>query len=460
MLNRTRTESEAQIIRHAATSLFTHEELDPLMERIGDARFVLLGEATHGTSDFYFWRARLTQRLIQEKGFSFVAVEGDWPSCYTVNRYVKNYEGVGATAREVLHDFERWPTWMWANWEVVALVEWLRRYNDNLKYLPTTDPPPKVGFYGLDVYSLWESLEEIIRYLKQYSPEDVDAALRAYSCFQPYGEDVQAYAFATRFVPTSCEDEVLNLLVEMQEHTRADTHDGDPEAAFDAEQNALAAVGAERYYRTMIRGDVESWNVRDQYMVDTLERLVEHHGSSSKAIVWEHNTHIGDARATPMARVGMVNVGQLVRERRSDEGVVLVGFGTYRGSVIAGREWGAPMEVMPVDEARSSSWEGKFHDALAADSLLIFPDGGEESSSASGNDGADADIKKFFQQSYGHRAIGVVYDPDIDRQGGYVPSSLSQRYDAFIYLETTHALHPLHISADAHEPPETFPWGV
>jgi erythromycin esterase-like protein len=292
------------------------------------------------------------------------------------------------------------------------------------------------------------------------SPEDLGAALRAYSCFQPYGEDVQAYAFATRFVPTSCENEVLNLLLEIRKRAQADTHEGDPEAAFNAEQNALAAVGAERYYRTMIRGDVESWNVRDQYMVDTLERLVEHHGSSSKAIVWEHNTHIGDARATPMAGAGMVNVGQLVRERRGHEGVVLVGFGTYRGTVIAGREWGAPMEKMPVYEARSSSWEGRFHDALAADSLLIFPDGEEESTNASGNDGADSASKEFFRRNYGHRAIGVVYDPDIDRQGGYVPSSLSRRYDAFIHLETTHALHPLHIVPETHEPPETYPWGV
>ncbi len=460
MLNRTYTLSEAQIIRRAATSLATREDLDPLMERIGDARFVLLGEATHGTSDFYFWRARLTQRLIQEKGFSFVAVEGDWPSCYTVNRYVKDYEGAGASAREVLYDFDRWPTWMWANWEVVALVEWLRRHNDDLKYLPTPTPPPKVGFYGLDVYSLWESLEEIIRYLKENSPEDLEAALRAYSCFQPYGEDVQAYAFATRFVPTSCENEVLNLLKEIRKRAQADTHEGDPEAAFNAEQNALAAVGAERYYRTMIRGDVESWNVRDRYMVDTLERLVEHHGSSSKAIVWAHNTHIGDARATPMARAGMVNVGQLVRERRGHEGVVLVGFGTYRGTVIAAREWGGPMEKMPVFEARSSSWEGRFHDALVADSLLILPAGEEESTTASGNDVAESASREFFRRNYGHRAIGVVYDPDTDRQGGYVPSSLSRRYDSFVHLETTHALHPLHVVPETYEPPETYPWGV
>lgn len=406
------------------------------MERIGGAHFVLLGEATHGTSEYYLWRTRLSQRLIQEKGFSFIAVEGDWPDCYRVNRYIKGYAEAGKSAHQVLNAFERWPTWMWANWEVVALVEWLRQYN---AALPQNQP---IGFYGLDVYSLWESLTEVTQYLEQNAPDALQAAYSAYACFQPYGEDAQAYAYATRLVPTSCENEVIDLLRKTQHKAQQTHYDGDAESAFNAEQNARVAVGAERYYRTMIQGDAESWNIRDTHMVDTLRHLVQYHGESVKAIVWEHNTHIGDATATPMAAAGMVNVGQLVRERFSRDDTVLVGFGSYRGSVIAGRSWGAPMESMPVPEARPDSWEGVLHQSLGEDSLLIFDD------------------SNAFAEVRGHRAIGVVYDPYDRRGGSFVPTSLSRRYDAFIYLEKAQALHPLHLEPRTDQPPETYPWGV
>src|SRR5215218_11022046 len=280
------------------------EDLDPLLERIGDARCVLLGEASHGTSEYYAWRARISERLIREKGFSFIAVEGDWPDCYEVNRYVKGYPDSGRNAREVLRTFERWPTWMWANEEVVSLAEMLRGHNEGLP------EGRKVGFYGLDVYSLTESMDEIISYLERADPDAVPAARRAYRCFEPYGEDAREYARATAFVPTSCEEEVVSLLSELR-GTVARYEDG-PETRFAAEQNALVVKNAEAYYRTMVRGGAASWNVRDRHMAETLERLIEHHGPGAKGIVWEHNTHIGDARHTDMARSGMVNVGQLV----------------------------------------------------------------------------------------------------------------------------------------------------
>jgi len=428
------------MVGQVATPLQTMTDLDPLLERIGDSRFVLLGEATHGTSEFYQWRARLSQRLIQEKGFSFIVVEGDWPDCYRVNRYIKGYQNSGESAYRVLHQFERWPTWMWANWEVVALVEWLRHYNSN------QEENKKVGFYGLDVYSLWESLSEVTNYLQQHAPDALETAYRAYGCFQPYAEDVYAYAHATRLVPTSCENEVVDLLLETQRKAHESHYDGDSEATFNAEQNAYITVEAERYYRTMIRGNVESCNIRDHHMVDTLERLVHHYGDTTKVIIWEHNTHIGDARATPMSNHGYVNVGQLMRDDYTANDVVLVGFGAYQGSVIAGRSWGAPMERMPVAEASSGSWEARLHETLGEDSLLIF----SESRQAF----------EYFQQVHGHRAIGVVYDPNEDRQGSFVPTSLSRRYDAFIYLEQTEALHPLHIEPKTDQPPETYPWGV
>ena len=428
-------------VKEIAHPLDTQASLDPLMDRIGDARIVLLGEATHGTSEYYLWRARLTQRLIQEKEFSFVAVEGDWPDCYRINRYVKGHQNAGESAHSVLHAFERWPTWMWANWEVAALVEWMRRHNDAMPV------DRRAGFYGLDVYSLWDSLAEVTRFLEQNHPDSVAAAYRAFDCFQPYDSDAQAYARASQLVPMSCEKDVIDLLLETQRHAHKTRYEGDIEAAFNAEQNARVTVGAENYYRTMVEGGPESWNIRDRHMTDTLENLLQHHGPGSKAIVWEHNTHIGDARATPMSDYGMVNVGQLIRERHDRNDVVLVGFGSHRGTVIAGRSWGAPMKRLPIDEARPESWEGVLHTTLGEDSLLIF---------AESEDAAEA-----FSEVRGHRAIGVVYDPYIDRSGSYVPTALSERYDAFIYLEETRALHPMHIEPEtAHEPPETYPWGV
>ncbi len=424
----------AERVRELAQPLEDADDLDPLLERIGDAKYVLLGEASHGTSDYYTWRARLSKRLIEEKGFSFVAVEGDWPDCTRVNRFVKGYGG--ESARETLRAFSRWPTWMWANWEVVAFTEWLRNHNEGLS------DDEKVGFYGLDVYSLWESLEAVTDYLKRTDPEALETAKRAYKCFEPYHEDAQDYAHATAFVPTSCEAEVVDLLTTLRR--KAQTHD-DPKAHFNAEQNARVAVDAERYYRAMIRGGPESWNIRDHHMVDTLENLMQHHGPESKAIVWEHNTHIGDARATDMAGADMVNVGQLVREKHAADDVVLVGFGSFEGSVIAGASWDAPMERMSVPPAREGSWERVLHEAGVGNALFITRDLQGE----------------IFRTRRGHRAIGVVYNPARERYGNYVPTTLPERYDAFLYLDKTSALHPLHMEETTQgEPPETYPWGM
>jgi erythromycin esterase-like protein len=421
-------------VREAEYRLETAADLDPLIEAIGDSRYVLLGEASHGTSEYYLWRARLSQRLIEEKGFSFICVEGDWPDCYRVNRYIKGYDDAGASAYEVLHTFQRWPTWMWANWEVAALVEWLRKHNS---VLPVSE---RVGFYGLDVYSLWESMDAVLDYLQQHDPESIETAKRAYQCFEPYGEDAQRYAWATAMVPTDCENEVIDTLTKLRQ--RAPTFPKDHESAFNAEQNALVMVNGEHYYRAMIRSDSGSWNVRDRHMAETLARLMGHYGSSAKCIVWEHNTHIGDARATDMASAGMVNVGQLIRERERD--VMLVGFGSYRGTVIAGNAWGAPMEAMPMPPAAEGSWEHYLHSASPDDRLILLND----------------ETSDTFNQRRGHRAIGVVYHPDRERYGNYVPTVLADRYDAFIYLDKTQALHPLHIEPQITTPPELYPWGV
>lgn len=424
-------------ISSRSTLLRDTASLDPLMQRIGDAHYVLLGEASHGTSEYYTWRTRISQRLIEEKGFRFIAVEGDWPDCYELNRYVKGWSGHGQTARDVLRRFDRWPTWMWANWEVVALAEWLREYNMGRA------EEDKVGFYGLDVYSLWESLDAIYRHIRQYHPEHMENALAALTCFEPFGREGQDYALHTRLVAEDCEDEVIELLAKLR--AVRPNYPDDPEEHFNAEQNALVAVDAERYYRAMVRSDDMSWNVRDVHMADTLDRLVTHHGEGAKAIVWEHNTHIGDARATDMANSGMVNIGQLVRERHSREDTVLVGFGAYGGSVIAGSRWGSPMEIIPIPDAIKGSWEWMLHQANARDRLLIT--------------NRFEDVREF-DETHGHRAIGVVYHPERERYGNYVPTRLGDRYDAFLYFDRTEALHPLHIhERAAHEMPETYPWG-
>ena len=432
---------DATALRAASLPLETADDLDPLLDRIGDARYVLLGEASHGTSEYYTWRTEITKRLVAEKGFSFVGVEGDWPDCYRVNRYAKAYADSGTSAESVLHEYERWPTWMWANREIVALAEWLREHNRPL------DETDRVGFYGLDVYSLWDSMHAVVDYLERIDPQLAEGARRAYRCFDPYAEDAQDYARATYLVPADCEREVVSVLRALREKKPAYRDDG-RESYFDAEQNALVARNAELYYRTMVRGGPTSWNVRDTHMVETLERLMQHHGPRAKAIVWEHNTHIGDARYTDMARAGMVNVGQLVRQAHERDGVVLVGFGSHRGTVIAGDEWGAPMRRMQVPPARDGSWEACCHDALRGDGLLVF-------------DGGDDGGIRGLDEAIDHRAIGVVYDPRRERWGNYVPTLMARRYDAFLYIDESRALDPLHMPAHVdHEIPETYPTGM
>jgi erythromycin esterase len=425
-----------KLLLENSVELKSISDLDILIEKIADAKYVMLGEASHGTHEYYTWRTHISKKLIEKKGFSFIAVEGDWPDCYRINRYIKGYENGGKDAYEVLHTFNRWPTWMWANWEVVALTEWLHKRNKLL------NDAEKTGFYGLDVYSLWESLDAIINYLEKKDPETKRAALEAVKCFEPYkNEDGQSYAFAT-LIPESCEQEVVRLLAGIRKNL---THNkNDPESELNAEQNAYVAVNAEKYYRTMINRGPESWNIRDHHMADTLNRLVKFHGKNAKAIIWEHNTHIGDARATDMAKSGMTNLGQIVNENNSKQDVYSVGFGTYKGTVVAGTEWGDVMRIMNVPGAEPGSWEYLLHHLNDINRIVFM----------------NERMKHELKGKFNHRAIGVVYHPKREHLGNYVPSIMSQRYDAFIFLDKTTALHPLHIETNGHLIPETFPFGV
>lgn len=421
-------------IRGLARPLVDARDLDELAASVSASRFVCLGEASHGTAEYYRWRGDLSKRLIEAHGFTWIGVEGDWPDCWRINNWVRGRCDQALDAVHLLGRFERWPTWMWANREVAEFLDWLRGWN------LARPEPERIGFYGLDVYSLWDSLRTVITWLELNAPEALPDAEQAWLCFQPYGEDPQRYAWSTRLVPTSCETDVVALLVEVRRRAQSRTD----EDSFDALQNAITAAGAERYYRVMMRGDRASWNVRDQHMADTVDRLAAHLGDRSKGLIWEHNTHVGDARGTDMAGRGMVTVGQLLRERHDADGVALIGFAGHRGSVLAGRGWGEPEEVLLVPAARRDSHEDLLHRALGRPSVLVF--------------GADRSAH-WLRVWLGHRAIGVVYDPAREL-GNYVPTRMGARYDALLWFEQTEALHPLHHESRPIEPElETQPTG-
>ncbi len=391
-------------------------DLDILINEIGNSQYVLIGEASHGTSEFYTWRANITKRLIQEKGFNLIAVEGDWPAAYSLNQYIQGQ--TGGTAQQAVQAFQRWPTWMWANQEVATFSEWLWQNNQSLAQ------NQKVGFYGMDVYSMWESLEEVRAYMETADPAIAQLARNAQICLEPYNRDEQLYAQATA-QGTSCAQQMQALLEAVQAYRSRQP--ANHEAAFNAEQNALVAVNAERYYTQMIRSSTGSWNVRDRHMQETVNRLVAHRGNGAKIVIWAHNTHVGDARFTDMATSGMVNIGQLIREQHAAQGVYLVGFGSYQGQVVASSMWGAATRVMNVPAAMNNSWEDILHRYSAEDKLLLMRE--------------LQDIPEALQRR-GHRAIGVVYNP-ASEAGNYVPTVLPRRYDAFLFIDQTTALNPL-----------------
>ncbi|ETP67426.1 Erythromycin esterase homolog [Planococcus glaciei] len=398
-------------------------DLAPIIEAIGDAKIVMLGEASHGTSEFYTIRAELSKRLIREKGFTLIAVEGDWPSSQQVNRFIKGYGHGGKTAREVLQAFTRWPTWMWANEEIAAFIDWLKLHNEKSE--------TKTGFYGIDIYSLWESMDEVVHYLAHTNPAgaDLELAKKAFSCFEPFNREPEGYAISSANFSTVCVDEVSKLLASIranEEHYR-----DEQECGLNLEINALVTKNAEDYYRAMVKSGEISWNIRDEHMVEAINEVRDYHGQDAKIIIWEHNTHIGDARATDMRNDGMLNVGQVLREQNRPEDVFAVGFGTYEGTVIASQAWGVPYEVMAVPPARVNSWEEILHRTGPHDKYLLFDSGNFTS----------------FDRWTGHRAIGVVYNPEHEAHGNYVPSRIASRYDAFVFIDRTKALVPLEVKS-------------
>lgn len=442
----------ANVVRensHALTG--ASSDYDPLIQEIGDARFVLLGEASHGTHEFYRERAQITKRLIQEKNFNAVTVEADWPDAYRVNRYVRG-ASEDAEAIDSLAGFKRFPTWMWRNADVLDFVGWLREHNDAL----TTDAH-KVGFYGLDLYSLHASIEAVLGYLNKVDPQAAERARYRYSCFDHFGEDTQAYGYAAGFNLTeSCEQEVVSQLLELRKRA-ADYASRDGRVAADdfffAEQNARLVKNAEEYYRSMFRGAVPSWNLRDRHMAETLESLVRHfakQGQAAKVVVWEHNSHLGDARATEMGERGELNVGQLVRERHGNN-AVLIGFSTYTGTVTAASDWDAAAERKRVRPALRNSYEELFHE-VGVPRFQISVGGGSLAASA-------------LRPPRLERAIGVIYRPETERQSHYFYARLADQFDQLLHFDQTRAVEPLEpmpewTMEEVGEPAETFPSGL
>jgi erythromycin esterase-like protein len=433
-------------VRRASNPLrVSAPDLGSLVESIGNARFVLLGEASHGTHEFYEMRARMTQRLIEDHGFSAVAVEADWPDAYRVNRYVRG-ESEDDDAENALGSFKRFPTWMWRNSVVVDFVGWLRDYN------ASRSASGRAGFYGLDLYSLFGSIEAVVSYLDKVDPAAARRARARYSCFDHFSEDSQAYGYsAARGMTESCEGQVVAQLLELRASAYA-SRDGyvAEDEFFFAEQNARLAKNAESYYRSMFRGRVSSWNLRDQHMVETLDALAAHlerRVAGAKIVVWAHNSHLGDARATEMGERGEWNVGQLVRQRHGPASV-LVGFTTHDGTVTAATDWDEPARRKRVVPSLPSSIERICHDTGVHSFSLDLRGAGEAA--------------RLLASPRLERAIGVIYRPETERASHYFHAHVSRQFDLLIHIDRTRAVEPLEREAPwtDPEPWETYPTGL
>lgn len=437
---------DAATVADAAHPVTGLGDYDRLIDLAGEAQFVLIGEASHGTHEFYATRAGLTRRLIEEKGFRLLALEADWPDMLRVHRHVTG-RAAERSAAEALGDFRRFPAWLWRNTVMTGFVDWLRRWN-----LQPDREGARAGIFGLDLYSMHASMASVLGYLAKVDPDAAQRARRRYSCFEHFGEDPQAYGYATtRGHAESCEQAVVAQLVELRRnYGELIGRDGQvaEDEFFYAEQNARLVKNAESYYRSMFRGHEESWNLRDEHMTETLAALVGHFDSGrGKVVVWAHNSHLGDARATEMSRRGEWNVGQLARERFGGR-VFGIGFSTYSGRVTAARDWGDPAERRHVRPGLPGSYEELLH---AGKLPRFWLDLRERN-----------DATEVLREPRLQRAIGVIYRPETERQSHYFETCLPEQFDALIHLDETRALEPLERTGEWErgELPETYPEGL
>jgi erythromycin esterase-like protein len=435
------------IVRQQAIRLDAESAARRILDEIDErASLVLIGEATHGTHEFYRIRADLTRALIEQRGFGIVAVEADWPDAYRANRWARLL-GDDETAEAALGDFTRFPRWMWRNREVVRFLRWLRGHNAEQAL------SGRVGFYGLDLYSLHRSIACVIEYLEKVDPQAAHLARQRYGCFEIFGDDPQTYGYATSTRRAdSCEDEVVRQLIDLQRRAAEYAQRNGriaPDEYFVAEQNARVVQHAEAYYRAMFRGGAESWNLRDRHMMSTLDALLayaERSGRPRRAVVWAHNSHLGDARATGLATSGELNLGQLVRQTYPSTSC-LIGMTTHAGEVTAARAWDAPAELREVRPSLAGSYERLFHDAGVARFMLRLSD--------------LVLARALGSPARLERAIGVIYKPETERASHYFPARLPDQFDLLVHVDETKALEPLEKWA-RHEAdlPETYPTGV
>jgi len=409
-------------------------DLGPLLERIGQARVVLIGEATHGTSEFYRMRARITRALIRRRGFNIVGIEGDWPDARMIDRYVREHGGAPLQAAT----FSRFPTWMWRNRETRRFVDWLAEHNANAG--------AQVSVHGLDLYSLYSSIGAVLDYLDRVDPAAAADARVRYGCLSPWEMDPAMYGRAVASGRIAgCEEEVVGMLTDLLERRAAYVaQDGD--AFFDAERNAAVVRAAERYYRIMYYGSRDSWNLRDRHMFETLESILAHRGDDAKAVVWAHNSHVGNAAATEMGARGEFNIGQLARETYGN-GAYLMGFGTDHGTVAAASNWGEPVQFMTVRPSHADSYERLCHESRVPAFLLPL------------REPASSDVREELLAPHLERAIGVIYRPETELLSHYFQAALPLQFDEYIWFDETSAVHPL----EAHDlvgVPETYPFGL
>jgi protein-L-isoaspartate(D-aspartate) O-methyltransferase len=413
-------------------------KLDNLLSRIGDSRLVLLGEASHGSAEFYEMRARITRALIEEKAFNIIAVEADWPDATHINHYI---HGTSPDPLLESRPFSRFPAWMWANHSVLEFCHWLKAHNEEI-----APPNEQVGFYGLDMYSLYSSIEMVLNYLEKVDPETAEVARARYGCLMPWASDPGIYGqvtFTRQY--RECEQDVLAALQDLLKK-RVDYSRQDGAQFFDAEQNARLVTNAERYYRTMYYAENSSWNQRDQHMFDTLESVLAFRGPEAKAVVWEHNSHVGDARATEMSARGEFNIGQLARQKYPRSSY-LVGFGTDHGTVAAASQWGGPMEVKQVQPSHIDSYERLCHEVKADQFLLPLSQPLQQITR-----------QKLLAERL-ERAIGVIYRPETELQSHYFYASLPRQFDEYIWFDETRAVEPL-LKETGRGLPDTFPFGL
>jgi len=432
------------LVRREARPLQGLVDVQAVLQQVSQANTVLLGEASHGTHEFYALRAEITKRLITDHGFDAVAVESDWPDALRVSRYVQGSAEL-VDADDALGAYLRFPRWMWRNTDVRDFVAWLRTHNDGV------EPKCRTGFFGLDLYSLHSSIEAVVAYLDEHDPEAAVRARRRYACFDHFSDDPQRYGHATHFGLTeTCEDDVVRQLQDLLIAAGRELR-GDADERFYAQQNARVVRNAERYYRTMFAGHNESWNLRDTHMAETLYELRMHLegrlGRAPRIVVWAHNSHIGDARATEPGDEGQLNLGQLVREREVDpRACALVGFTTHSGTVAAASDWDEPVELKTVRPSRPDSIERLLHDSGVGNFVLPLA-------------GA---LAEPLRGRLLERALGVIYRPDTERWSHYFHATLSRQFDTVIHLDETSAVTPLDPSGawQRHEEPETYPSGI